>query len=199
MHCPICRHSDTKVIDSRSTQEESIRRRRECLACKRRFTTYERIEETPLRVVKRDGRVVPFSREQLREGLKKAVYKRPVADEQVEDLIGEIEKAGYDTYERMVPSVEIGDMVVAALRELDQVAYMRFASVYSNFSDVDDFTHAIGEIQRSDRPAGSPQPAHLSGRNAGHESGHGSPSPGGPPRSRSPIEGGEPSRAFSAR
>ena len=153
MHCPFCRHGDTKVIDSRGTQEESIRRRRECLQCQRRFTTYERIEEAPLRVVKRDGRVVPFDRKLVRAGLEKAVYKRPVSEQQVDALIEQLEKEIYDSYERTIPSVEIGQLVMDELRDLDQVAYVRFASVYSNFNDVSDFAEVAGSIQRTDRPS----------------------------------------------
>ena len=160
MHCPFCRHGDTKVIDSRGTQEESIRRRRECLQCKRRFTTYERIEEAPLRVVKRDGTTVPFDRDRVRVGLEKAVYKRPVSEEQIDAVIERIEKEVYDTYERTIPSVEIGQLVMDELRELDQVAYVRFASVYANFSDVSDFAEAADQIQRTDiqRTDGASQP-----------------------------------------
>ena len=157
MRCPFCRHGDTKVIDSRSTQEESIRRRRQCLECSRRFTTYERIEEAPLRVVKRDGRVVPFDRKTLRAGLEKAVYKRPVSAAQVDGVIERIEKLVYDNYERTIPSVEIGELVMEHLRDLDQVAFVRFASVYSNFNDVSDFAEVAGSIQRTD-PAQSPSP-----------------------------------------
>ena len=146
MRCPYCRRGDTKVIDSRGTQEESIRRRRECLDCSRRFTTYERIEEAPLKVLKRDGRVVPFDRGTLRAGLEKAVYKRPVAPAQVEEVIDRVEKSVYDDFERTIPSVEIGDLVMQSLQDLDQVAYIRFASVYSNFSDASDFTEMAGTI-----------------------------------------------------
>ena len=162
MRCPFCRHGDTKVIDSRGTQEESIRRRRECLDCSRRFTTYERIEEAPLKVLKRDGRVVPFDRGALRAGLEKAVYKRPVSSEQVDAVIDRIEKEVYDNYERTIPSVEIGELVMAALRDLDQVAYVRFASVYSNFNDVSDFAAVAGTIQRTDGAESSEpkQPVH---------------------------------------
>ena len=162
MHCPICRHGDTKVIDSRGTQEDSIRRRRECLQCKRRFTTYERIEETPLQVVKRDGRVVPYERQRVRDGLEKAVSKRPVSPEQVEAVIERVEKEIYDSYDRRVPSTEIGNMLIEELRDLDQIAFVRFASVYSNFSDVSDFADVAGSIQRTDGPT-SPQP-HESAR-----------------------------------
>lgn len=150
MHCPFCRHGDTKVIDSRGTQEEAIRRRRQCLECDRRFTTYERIEETPLRVIKRDDRVVPFDRGTLRTGLQKAVKKRPVSDSEVEKVVEAIEKEVYDTYERTIPSVEIGEMVMAHLRELDEVAYVRFASVYANFTDAAEFAEFAGDIRRTD-------------------------------------------------
>lgn len=149
MMCPFCQHDETKVIDSRGSQKYAIRRRRECLSCGRRFTTYEKIEESPLKVVKKDGSRVPFDREKIRSGLEKACYKRPISDEQIEQVISEIEGRLYDSYEREVPSVEIGENICDALKELDQVAFVRFASVYREFKDVNDFVEELGPMLRT--------------------------------------------------
>lgn len=151
MMCPFCQHEETKVIDSRGSQKYAIRRRRECLDCGRRFTTYEKIEESPLKVVKKDGSRVPFDREKIRTGLEKACYKRPVSDAQIEQVISEIEGNLYDSYEREVPSVEIGEKICDALKELDQVAFVRFASVYREFKDVNDFVEELSPMLRSPR------------------------------------------------
>lgn len=143
MLCPFCRNGETKVVDSRTSQEFAIRRRRECLNCGRRFTTYEKIEESPLRVVKKDGARVPFDRARIRVGLEKACYKRPVSDEQIETIISQIEAKAYEEFEREVPSRFIGELVSNALRNVDQVAYVRFASVYREFKDVRDFVDEL--------------------------------------------------------
>ena len=129
MMCPFCRHGETKVIDSRASQQFVIRRRRECLQCERRFTTYEKIEESPLKVIKKDGSRIPFDREKVRSGLEKACYKRPVSDDQIEKIISDVEAEIYGEFEREVPSRIIGEMVFNALRDIDQVAFVRFASV----------------------------------------------------------------------
>ena len=129
MMCPFCRHGETKVIDSRASQQFAIRRRRECLDCERRFTTYERIEESPLKVIKKDGSRVPFDREKIRSGLELACYKRPVSEDQIEGIISEVEAEIYGGFDREVPSRIIGEMVFNALRDIDQVAFVRFASV----------------------------------------------------------------------
>lgn len=129
MMCPFCRDGETKVIDSRASQQFAIRRRRECLTCGRRFTTYEKIEESPLKVIKKDGSRVPFDRDRVRSGLEKACYKRPVSEEQIEKVICDVEAEIYGGFEREVPSRIIGEMVFNALRDIDQVAFVRFASV----------------------------------------------------------------------
>ena len=129
MICPFCRHGETKVIDSRASQQFVIRRRRECLQCERRFTTYEKIEESPLKVIKKDGSRIPFDREKVRSGLEKACYKRPVSDDQIEKIISDVEAEIYGEFDREVPSRIIGEMVFNALRDIDQVAFVRFASV----------------------------------------------------------------------
>ena len=139
MLCPLCRQGETKVVDSRGSQDFVIRRRRECLSCGRRFTTYEKIEESPVKVVKKDGTRVPFDREKIRAGIEKACYKRPVSPEQIEQVIDEVEKDVYESFDREVPSRYIGEKVFNALRLVDQIAFVRFASVYRAFQDVNDF------------------------------------------------------------
>ena len=148
MMCPYCRHDETKVIDSRTSQDCSIRRRRECLRCERRFTTYERVEESPLKVIKKDGSRVPFDREKIRSGLEKACYKRPISAETIEHIISDIEADLYESYEREVPSRAIGEKVMDALRNIDHVAFVRFASVYREFKDVNDFVEELEPILR---------------------------------------------------
>ena len=140
MKCPFCKNQDDKVIDSRAAVDGSvIRRRRECLGCGRRFTTYEKLEEVPLRVIKKDGTRVPFDREKILRGLMKACEKRPVSTEQLEKVVADIEARVNEMFDREVASKFIGNMVMEALRELDQVAYVRFASVYREFKDVTEF------------------------------------------------------------
>lgn len=150
MMCPFCRHGETKVIDSRAADEFVIRRRRECLElkCGRRFTTYEKIEESPLKVVKKDGSRVPFDREKIRSGLEKACYKRPVSDEVIEQIISDVETDVYRSFDREVPSRYIGERVFNILRTVDQVAFVRFASVYREFKDVNDFVDELEPMLR---------------------------------------------------
>ncbi len=150
MMCPFCRNGDTSVIDSRASQDFVIRRRRKCLSCDRRFTTYEKIEDSPLKVIKKDGTRVPFDREKIKSGLEKACYKRPISDEQVEAIISGIEASLYEQFDREVPSREIGEKVMEALRKIDHVAFVRFASVYREFQDVNDFVEEL-EPLRTDR------------------------------------------------
>ncbi len=152
MMCPFCRHGETKVIDSRASQQFAIRRRRECLSCERRFTTYEKIEESPLKLIKKDGSRVPFDREKIRIGLEKACYKRPVAEEQIETIICDVEADIYENFEREVPSQYVGEKVFEALREVDQVAFVRFASVYREFKDVNDFVEELEPMLRNANP-----------------------------------------------
>lgn len=151
MLCPFCRKGETKVIDSRGSQEFSIRRRRECLACGRRFTTYEKIEEVNLKVIKKDGSRVPFDREKIRSGLEKACYKRPVSEEQLEEIIRLVEANIYENFDREVDARQIGEQVFEALREVDQVAFVRFASVYREFKDVKDFVDELEPMLRPGR------------------------------------------------
>ncbi len=151
MMCPFCRNGETSVIDSRASTPFIIRRRRKCLSCDRRFTTYEKIEDSPLKVIKKDGSRVPFDREKIKSGLEKACYKRPISDETMERIISDIEASLYEQFEREVPSQEIGEKVMEALRAVDHVAFVRFASVYREFQDVNDFVEELAPILREDR------------------------------------------------
>ena len=140
MQCPYCDFEDTKVIDSRlSETKDAVRRRRECLSCEKRFTTYERREPLRLMVIKRDGGKEPFDRDKLMSGLSKACAKQQVTDEQVELMVDEIEAELRERRRHEVTSRRLGDMVLVRLRRLDMVAYLRFASVYRQYTDVDQF------------------------------------------------------------
>ena len=149
MHCPFCNTDDTKVIDSRLVADGAqVRRRRECLACGKRFTTSERVEEAPLRVVKKDGTRVPFDREKILSGVRKACEKRPVAADDMEKLVSNVEDEINKNYEREVPTRAIGEMVMERLKALDSVAYVRFASVYREFKDPQEFVNAIQGVKK---------------------------------------------------
>ena len=144
MRCPFCGHDETKVVDSRvSESQDAIRRRRECLSCQQRFTTYERREEMPLMVVKKDGTTEPFDRGKLLRGLIVATAKRNVPIEQLETLINDIESELHNSFRYEVPAKQLGDMVLTRLRDVDKVAYIRFASVYKSFQDLDEFTSEL--------------------------------------------------------
>lgn len=145
MRCPFCRVDNDRVIDSRASDDGfAIRRRRECLHCKRRYTTYERLEEMTIKLVKKDGAREPYERDKMRAGLAKACWKRPISDEQIDSLVSTIESHVYANYENEIPSRELGELVMQYLSELDQVAYVRFASVYREFKDARDF---VDELQ----------------------------------------------------
>lgn len=140
MKCPFCRENDNKVIDSRLSRDGSaIRRRRECLSCNRRFTTYEYIEEIPLMIIKKDKRRELFSRDKVRAGLQKACEKREISMNLIEAFIEELERDLRESEEKEIPSTVIGEKVMKKLHDLDKVAYVRFASVYRDFKDVNDF------------------------------------------------------------
>jgi len=140
MRCPFCSHSDGRVVDSRASKDgDSIRRRRECLKCGRRFTTYERIEEVAQMVIKKDGRRETFDRWKLKSGLLKAVEKRPVSLDQVDGMIDEIERELFNTTDHEVTTTTVGEAVMKKLKKLDEVAYVRFASVYRQFKDLNEF------------------------------------------------------------
>ena len=144
MKCPFCRLDNDRVIDSRASDDGfAIRRRRECLNCKRRYTTYERLEEMAVKVVKKDGIREPFIRDKIRNGLARACWKRPISDDQMEAVVAAVEGEVYANFDREIPSREIGEMVMEHLGELDQVAYVRFASVYRQFKDVRDFVEEL--------------------------------------------------------
>ena len=150
MQCPYCDFEDTKVIDSRlSETKDAIRRRRECLSCGKRFTTYERREPLKLMVIKRDGGKEPFDREKLRAGLTKACAKQRVTEEQIELMVDEIEAELRDRRRHEVTSRRLGDMVLIRLRRLDMVAYLRFASVYRQYTDVDQFRSELVRLAGS--------------------------------------------------
>lgn len=140
MKCPFCGHIEDKVVDSRLGKEgKSIRRRRECLNCKARFTTYEEVEQLLPMIVKKDGRREQFDRQKILAGIKKACEKRPISIEQLEKLVDDVEHIIQENSDKEVPSTRIGEIVVKKLHELDEVAYVRFASVYRQFKDINEF------------------------------------------------------------
>lgn len=156
MKCPFCGSDEDKVIDSRAADEgRVIRRRRECRRCGRRFTTYERLEEVPLLVIKKDGTREPYNREKIIKGILTACEKRPVSHDEITALVDKIERAISAEFEGEVPSRAIGERVMAALRELDEVAYIRFASVYRSFRDVGEFMTELHKLLHSDE-SGTP-------------------------------------------
>ena len=152
MKCPFCNSPESRVVDSRLADNgATIRRRRECEACSRRFNTYERAEEVPLYVIKKDGRREPFDRNKILVGMTKACEKRPVSREDIERVTEEIERALRDRLATEVPARQIGDMVMERLRELDEVAYVRFASVYKDFRDAGSFVEEVRGLAKQSR------------------------------------------------
>jgi transcriptional repressor NrdR len=148
MRCTKCGWQEDKVIDSRASKEGStIRRRRECLACGHRFTTYEQIEHEGLMVIKRDGRAEEFSREKLLAGIRKACQKRPISAKTIEDLSAKILDDVTEKFDREVPSLDLGERVMEGLRAIDHVAYVRFASVYRRFQEASDFVHVVRKLE----------------------------------------------------
>lgn len=147
MKCPFCSYFESKVIDSRPTDEgQAIRRRRECIECGKRFTTYEKIEEIPLIIVKKDGNRQSYNRNKLLNGIIKSCEKRPVSVDTIERIVEEIEKNLYNSLEREIKSEEIGEMVMNKLKEIDEVSYVRFASVYRQFKDLNSFMEELKKI-----------------------------------------------------
>ncbi|MGB9722803.1 MAG: transcriptional regulator NrdR [Chloroflexia bacterium] len=147
MKCPYCRASESRVVDTREIAEsEAIRRRRQCLSCGRRFTTYERVEPISLTVVKKDGRREPYDRRKLEGGIRRACTKRPIPTETIQRVVDEIETAIFALAGEEVPSRTIGELVMEKLRELDQVAYIRFASVYRSFADLEDIREEVESL-----------------------------------------------------
>ncbi len=154
MRCPFCRLDNDRVIDSRASEDGfAIRRRRECLNCKRRYSTYERLEEMSLKVIKKNGERQPFSREKMRQGLARACWKRPISDEQIDGVVAQVESEIYANFDTEVDSEYVGGLVVRYLGELDQVAFVRFASVYREFKDVRDFVDELQPMLNSRRPS----------------------------------------------
>ena len=153
MNCPFCGHVQDKVVDSRESKDGNVvRRRRECLACQRRFTTYERIDEIPYMVVKKDGRRERFERQKVLTGLLKACEKRPVAMGKLAEIVDEIETRLMDAPERELTTTVIGELLMDRLRKLDKIAYVRFASVYRDFQDEEAFFHELKALIRQKRP-----------------------------------------------
>ena len=147
MKCPFCGEIDNKVIDSRVSKDGSaIRRRRECLLCSRRFTTYEHIEEIPIMIIKKDGRREIFNREKVRLGLQKACEKRNISMNVIEEFVDDVERDLRETGEKEIPSHTIGEKIMAILHDLDEIAYVRFASVYREFKDVNDFVAELKSL-----------------------------------------------------
>ncbi|MBW1708501.1 MAG: transcriptional repressor NrdR [Deltaproteobacteria bacterium] len=150
MKCPFCLSLENKVIDSRLSKDGlSIRRRRECLSCNRRFTTYERLEEIQVMVIKSDGRREPFDRDKVKSGLLKATQKRPISVETIDDFISTMERQFQEANQKEIPSKEIGERVMVKLHEIDEVAYVRFASVYREFKDLGDFVRELKDLLAS--------------------------------------------------
>jgi transcriptional repressor NrdR len=147
MKCVYCGHLESKVVDSRPTDEGSaIRRRRECLSCAKRFTTYEKIDSLPLLVIKKDGERVPYDSDKIKIGIIKACEKRPVPMHSINELLASVEKTIFNSLRQEITSKEIGEMVMHGLKKLDDVAYVRFASVYKEFKDVDTFMKELQSI-----------------------------------------------------
>lgn len=147
MKCPYCDHMESKVVDSRPTDEgQAIRRRRECVNCEKRFTTYENIEEIPIIVVKRDGNRQSYNRNKLLNGIIKSCEKRPVSLSTIESIVDNIEKKISNSLEKEITSIEIGEMVMNKLKDVDEVSYVRFASVYRQFKDVNSFMDELKKL-----------------------------------------------------
>ena len=153
MTCPFCAYREDKVIDSRESKEgDSIRRRRQCLSCERRFTTYEKIDEIPYMVIKKDGRREKFERQKILNGLIKAAEKRPIAITRLAAIVDLVESKLADSAEREIPTTEIGEMLMESLGGLDKIAYVRFASVYRNFQDEQAFFNELKALMRQKAP-----------------------------------------------
>jgi transcriptional repressor NrdR len=153
MKCPFCNHLEDKVVDSRETKEgDTIRRRRECLACDRRFTTYERIDEVPYMAIKKDGRREKFERQKVLGGLLKACEKRPISMAKLSELVNRVESKVSDSPDREISTTEIGEFLMESLRDMDKIAYVRFASVYRDFQDEQAFFNELKNLMRQKLP-----------------------------------------------
>ncbi|MGC8792251.1 MAG: transcriptional regulator NrdR [Bryobacteraceae bacterium] len=152
MICPYCGHRQDRVVDSRESKEgDVVRRRRQCLACERRFTTYERIDEIPLMVIKKDGRREKFDRQKVLTGLLKACEKRPVSMAKLAEIVSEVEAKVMESPDREIPTTTIGELLMERLKALDKIAYVRFASVYRNFQDEEAFFNELKSLMRQRR------------------------------------------------
>lgn len=151
MNCPFCGAIDTKVTDSRPTENNAIRRRRECEICGKRFTTYEKVESIPTMIIKKNDIREPYDRAKLEGGIYRACHKRPIPVAEINKMVDDIENQILSNEEKEIPSTEVGEMVMKALRELDDVAYVRFASVYKDFKDVDTFLFEIENLAKKGR------------------------------------------------
>jgi transcriptional repressor NrdR len=150
MKCPFCAHLEDKVVDSRESKDgDSIRRRRECIECGKRFTSYERIDEIPYMVVKKDGKREGFDRSKIMAGLLRACEKRPISAPQLESIVDSVEKYVHESLERERPTSDVGKIIMQRLKELDKVAYVRFASVYLEFEDVSEFMNELKDLVRA--------------------------------------------------
>jgi transcriptional repressor NrdR len=150
MRCPFCREDNDKVVDSRASEDGLIiRRRRECQKCNRRYTTYEHVEQNPMRVIKKDNKRVPYEREKLLRGMERACWNLNVSIEQIDNMVANVESDAFDKYEREVPSSYLGELVMKELRKTHHVAYIRFASVYKEFKDVSEFMEVLEEFVKS--------------------------------------------------
>ena len=153
MKCPFCSHLHDRVVDSRESKDgDAIRRRRECLACERRFTTYERIDEVPYMAIKKDGRREKFDRQKVLTGLLKACEKRPISMAKLSELVNRVEAKVSDSPDREISTTEIGEFLMEGLRELDKIAYVRFASVYRDFQDEEAFFNELKNLMRQKLP-----------------------------------------------
>ena len=148
MKCPYCGKEGSKVLDSRRSEDGSIRRRRECEECKRRFTTYEKLEASPILVVKKDGNRQPFDRDKILKGIMNSCIKRPITSEQMESIVDEIEKDIINRDLKEIRSIDIGEMVLEKLKVVDEVAYIRFASVYRNFKEISNFHDEVTNFNK---------------------------------------------------
>ena len=156
MKCPFCANLEDKVVDSRESREgDVIRRRRECLKCERRFTSYERIDEIPYMVIKKDGRREPFDRQKVMAGLMRACEKRPIPTAKLEAIVNAVEKFVQDSRDRERPTQRIGEQIMKRLKEIDKVAYVRFASVYLEFKDVSEFMSELRSLVRNQTRKGA--------------------------------------------
>lgn len=152
MKCPLCGNQEDKVVDSRSNPEgDSIRRRRECLKCQRRFTTYEHLEKSAVMVVKKDGRREPFDKNKLLAGLIKACEKRPVSMQMMQEVVDDVQRLLENRFEKEIPTKEIGEAVMKLLQKIDDVAYVRFASVYREFKDVNQFMSELSHLLKNNK------------------------------------------------